>query len=101
MGFWKWLKDLFRPLIKELWAMIKEFISGGTELLLAQLQEIAITAVKMVASDPGLITDSDKRKRAFDIIKAKAIEQGLGVRDSLINFAIELAVNYLKQVGGL
>ena len=97
MGFWKWLKDLFRPLIKDLWAMIKELISGGTELLLAQLKEIAINAVRMVAEDPSLITDSDKRKRAFDTIKTKAIERGLTVKDHLINLSLELALAVIKK----
>lgn len=81
--------------------MIKELISGGTELLLAQLRELAIEAVLMVALDPGVVTDEDKRKKAFDIIKGKAITRGLSVRDSLLNLALELAVSYLKQEGRL
>lgn len=81
--------------------MIKELISGSTEVLLAQLRELAINAVQIVAADPGLITDRDKRKRAFDIIKTKAIEKGFTVRDHLINLSIEIALGYLKQIGKL
>lgn len=101
MGFFAWLKSWFQPLIRALWSMLKELISGGTELVLAQLRELAINAVMMVASDPKIITDEDKRKTAFEIIKGKAIERGLTTRDSLINFALELSLNYLKQTGRL
>lgn len=101
MGFFSWVKNLFRPLVRELWVVLKKIISGGTEIALARLKELAIEAVLMVARDPSIIKDEDKRKKAFDVIKDKAAEKGIAVRDSLINLALEIAVSYLKDTGRL
>lgn len=101
MGFGTWIKNLFQPLIRALWKMVKEVISGSTELILAQLKDLALDAVQMVASDASIITSEDKRKKAFEIIKKNAIGKGLTIQSHLINVAIELALAYLKRLGRL
>ena len=87
-----WLKDL----TNSLWSMLKEIISGSTEILLAQLKDIALEACLKVQNDPSLISDEAKRNKAFEEIVLKAKAKGLEVKDSIINLAIELAVSFLK-----
>jgi hypothetical protein len=81
----KWLvKRFFKPFVK---AMI--------EHLLGELSEIAILAVKEAAKMETW-TNEEKRKRAFEMIKAEAIARGKELKDSAINLAIELAVQLIK-----
>jgi hypothetical protein len=81
----KWLvKRFFKPFAK---AMI--------EHLLGELSEIAILAVKEAAKMETW-TNEEKRKRAFEMIKAEAIARGKELKESAINLAIELAVQLIK-----
>ena len=89
----KWLKELKNSL----WEMVKEIIAGSTEILLARIKNIAIEACLKVENDPSIITNEDKRKKAFEEISMRAKATGLEVRDSLISLALELAVNFLKK----
>jgi hypothetical protein len=41
-------------------------------------------------------SNEEKRKRAFEMIKAEAIASGKDLKDSAINLAIELAVQLIK-----
>lgn len=102
MGFGITIKNLFSKLIKSFREFLKVIFSRSTELILAQLKDIAIKAVLKVQADPKVLTDEAKRKAAFKEIKKEAIERSLIVRDHLINVAIELAVAYIKkQMGGV
>lgn len=58
--------------------------------------EIATGVIKDIASDPGLITDAQKRAAAFERIKQRAKDAGHELKDSVINYAIEAAVNAVK-----
>jgi hypothetical protein len=81
----KWLvKRFFKPFTK---AML--------EHLLGELSEVAILAVKEAAKMETW-TNEEKRKRAFEMIKAEAIARGKELKDSAINLAIELAVQLIK-----
>ncbi|MFA0745246.1 MAG: hypothetical protein LASZOEIN_002056 [Candidatus Fervidibacter sp.] len=81
----KWLvKRFFKPFAK---AML--------EHLLGELSEVAILAVKEAAKMETW-TNEEKRKRAFEMIKAEAIASGKELKDSAINLAIELAVQLIK-----
>jgi hypothetical protein len=81
----KWLvKRFFKPFAK---AML--------EHLLGELSEVAILAVKEAAKMETW-TNEEKRKRAFEMIKAEAIARGKELKDSAINLAIELAVQLIK-----
>ena len=90
-----WLKDL----INSLWSVIKEIISSSAEVLLAQIKDLAIETCSKIQNDPSLLTNEDKRNAAFKEIKRTAEIRGLKVRDSLINLAIEIAVNFIKARG--
>lgn len=81
----KWLvKRFFKPFAK---AML--------EHLLGELSEVTILAVKEAAKMETW-TNEEKRKRAFEMIKAEAIARGKKLKESAINLAIELAVQLIK-----
>jgi len=81
----KWLiKRFFKPFAKKM-----------IEALLGELAEVAIVAVKE-ASKMETWTNEEKRKRAFEMIKAEAIARGKELKESSINLAIELAVQLIK-----
>ena len=82
----KWLvKRFFKPFAK---AML--------QAVLGELAQVAIFAVQQLSSVETL-TDEEKRKKAFEIIKAEAKQRGKELKDSAINLAIELAVQLLKR----
>ncbi len=82
----KWLiKRFFKP-----------FANAMLQATLGELAEVAIVAVKEMAKLETL-TNEEKRKRAFEMIKAEAIARGKALKDSAINLAIELAVQLVKK----
>ena len=92
-----WLKRFFSPLIKAFWALLKAIFRAGTEVLMASLKNLAVEVVKEIAADHTLITNEDKRRKAFNRLKDKAIEEGLDAKDHLINLSIELALAAVKR----
>lgn len=81
----KWLvKRFFKPFAKAL-----------LEHLLGDLADVAVLAVRQLAQWETL-TNEEKRRRAFEIIKSEAIARGKALKDSAINLAIELAVQLVK-----
>jgi hypothetical protein len=81
----KWLvKRFFKP-----------FAKGMLQALLGELADVAIVAVKEAAKMETW-TNEEKRRRAFEMIKAEAIASGKEFKDSAINLAIELAVQLIK-----
>ena len=82
----KWLvKRFFKPFAK---AMLQS--------LLGELAEVAIVAVKEL-SQLETLSNEEKRKKAFEVIKTEALMRGKELKDSAINFAIELAVQLIKR----
>ena len=63
-----------------------------------ELLDIAISVVEEIQKEPEVLTNEKKRKLAFKRIKEKLKESEKEAKDSLINLAIELAVNYLKNL---
>ena len=78
--------EIFKPLIRWLLNQV-----GGRVL------EIAKDVVKSIELDPSLVLDEDKRRTAFEAIKQRLKDEGKEVRDSLINLAIELALQAIKK----
>ena len=78
--------EIFKPLIRWLLNQV-----GGRVL------EIAKDVVKSIELDPSLVLDEDKRRTAFEAIKQRLTDEGKEVRDSLINLAIELALQAIKK----
>jgi hypothetical protein len=96
MIIWDWIKNMFNKLVVAFKAFLSAIFNQATTLILAKVQEIA----KQVVAEVNLLdlTDEEKRKAAFDKIKAIALSQGIEIKDSLINLAIELAVTYFKNI---
>jgi hypothetical protein len=65
------------------------------QALLGELADVAIVAVKEAAKMETW-SNEEKRRRAFEMIKAEAIASGKELKDSAINLAIELAVQLIK-----
>jgi hypothetical protein len=80
---------------------MKDFFTQAGKAVL----EIALSTVIAVAADKTLVTDDDKRKKAFDEVKNKLIEQGFkigtDVTISMINRAIENAIPKAKADGSI
>ena len=96
MTFSERLKLVFSKIWEFLAPFVKIFLSSAGQIL----GSVALQAVRNIAQDTTLVTDSDKRGAAFDAIvvdlKGKGIELGLQVTTSMINAAIEAAVQKLK-----
>ncbi len=85
-----------------LWNKIKraflDFINAAvpvlTQKFVVALREFGEEEVKLL--DIQTITNEEKRKLAFDAIKAEALKKGIEFRDSAIYFLIEVAVQKLN-----
>lgn len=86
--------DKIKIFMSSIWIYLKplflQFLSKAGQMVL----DIAIDTVKDLAAED--LTSSKKREVAFDKIKEKLKEEGIEARDSLINSAIEIAVQYIK-----
>lgn len=96
MTFSERLKLVFSKIWDFIAPFVKIFLSSAGQIL----GSVALQVVRNIAQDTTLVTDSDKRSAAFDAIvvdlKGKGIELGLQVTTSMINAAIEAAVQKLK-----
>jgi hypothetical protein len=66
-----------------------------TQKLIVELKDFATKIVLDLATTD--LTSTQKRKEAFDKIKAEAIARGIAYRDSAINLLIELCVAATKK----
>lgn len=91
-------KDLFLKLkimASVVWDFLKPII---LEFLKDSGKELANAALEVVTSlSASDITNEEKRAEAFKRITEKLKAKGIEIRDSLINTAIEIAVQKLKQ----
>jgi hypothetical protein len=93
MTFWEKTKIVFSQIWDFLAPFVKIFLSEAGQIL-------AASAIKAVTSVAATMNDADgdtKRKAAFDLIKAELISQGVTLGTSMINAAIEAAVQKLKD----
>lgn len=82
-------KSLFSTLIAKFKSFIEEALPIAKQIIIAQLQDIALKAVSELSLEN--LTDEEKRKAAFNTIKEYAIAHTIEAKDSLINTIIELA----------
>lgn len=66
------------------------------QIVLSGLIEIAREVVAEIAADPSMVSNEEKRKAAINRIKDKLLKSGKTAKDSLINLALELALQELK-----
>lgn len=94
---WTKVKTFF----SKLWGTLRDFLSNvftaTTSVVVSELKGIAINTVKELSSTD--LSDDKKREQAFDAIYNYAIDEGLNVKDSVINLVIEMAVQYVKNLG--
>jgi len=64
------------------------------------LTPLALDVVKMLATDSSILSSAAKRAKAVDLVaeKVKASNTGLNITSSLINLAIEIAVQEVKHL---
>jgi len=93
MTFWQKTKIVFSNIWNFLGPFVKIFLSEAGQILAAS----AIKAVTAVATNMQSADGDEKRKAALNIIKADLIGQGIYLGTSMINAAIEAAVQKLKE----
>lgn len=93
-----WLQ--LKAMMLGIWEFLKPFLMMFTTRAGVALAGVAIQAVAAVGTDSALLTDDDKRRAAFDQIvedlTRQGIQIGVEVTTSMINSAIEAAVQYQK-----
>jgi len=76
-------------------SFVKSAVDQLTQKLIVELKDFAVNVVtELTTSD---LSSAQKRKEAFDKIKAEAISRGLEYKDSAINLLIEICVAQLKK----
>lgn len=95
MGLIIWFKSLFSKFIKKFKAFIEAAIPAVKQIVMAQLQDVAVNSVaRLRVTD---LNNEEKRNQAFKEIKDYALQKGVVVKDSLIFTLIELAYQYVKD----
>jgi len=94
----KKIKSFFISIFNKLYKIAKKFIKEAigeiTQIIIAQLKDIAIKVVEELENTD--LTNSEKREEAFKRIKQYAIDKGISTKSSVIYLVIELAVQYIK-----
>lgn len=88
--------EKIKILMSSIWVVLKpifiQFMTSAGQLLL----DVAVDIVKDLANTD--LSSSEKREAAFDRIKGELKVKGVEVKDSLINTAIEIAVQRIKTI---
>lgn len=75
--------------------MFKTILKMVLSMILGRLKNFALNAVQDL--DATTLSSEEKRKAAFEKIRLAALKEGKGMRDSLINLAVEIAVQLIKK----
>jgi len=90
-----WLKRLWSRMLRIFKSFIDVALPIVAQVLIAELKDFAINTVGTLQSTN--LSNEEKRRQAFEEIKAEAINRGKNLSDSLINVLIELALQYIKN----
>ena len=95
MTFTEKVKFFFTKIGSFLLPFVKIFVSSAGQIL----GSIALDVVKQIAADPSMIKAGGlaKRQAAFDLIVKDLKSKGLELSTSVINAAIEAAVQKAKE----
>lgn len=95
MSFKEKMKLVFSSVWGFISPFVKIFVSSAGQILAG----VALDVVKQIAADPSLVGSGnlDKRQAAFEKIKGELVARGLEASTSVINAAIEAAVQKLKD----
>lgn len=88
-------KGLFFKITNTLGGFFKQVFTSATQLFLAQVKDIAINAVSELEGVD--MSNEDKRKEAFNKISAYALSKGLSLKANLINLAISMALEFIRN----
>ena len=75
------------------WDAIKKEVSDAVNN--KKLQNLAVGIVESLQDED--LANSQKRDKAFGLLKAQALAMGMDIKDSVANTMIELAVVYVKN----
>lgn len=92
------MKAILLRLLGNVGRFLLSLLRRGVYDTLDQILPIALEVVLQVARDPSLVTDEEKRRAAFESLKRRLAIVGISVSASLINLAIEMAIQRLKEI---
>ena len=82
---------------KTILSFLLPLLATATATALEQLLPLALDAVASYAASD--LAGEEKRKRATDQLRAAALQAGVAASASVINLAVEMAVQKLKEEG--
>ena len=95
----QWFSNLLKnPALQKFEEFIKQVFIAEKPIVMGALKDIAVEAVKNV-HNLDTLTDDQKRTQAFGQISDYAKAQGITAGTSMINLAIEMAVQVVKGNG--
>jgi hypothetical protein len=82
----------------QLFSLLLPLITKQAGASLSVLLPIALNIVQKLVGDKSL-TNPQKREKAVEELSQAAVQEGLNAATSLLNLAVEMAVNKLKVSG--
>ena len=90
-----WFKKLWNRLVRIFDKFVDIALPIVTKMLIAEFKDAAINIVGTLQKTK--LTNTAKRDKAFEDIKAEASKRGKNLSDSLVNLLIELALRFIKN----
>lgn len=94
------MKSFLLRLLGTIGDFLRPIFAQGTKELMEQLLPLALQTVAAIAADPTVVSNDAKRQEALVKLENKAEAIGLQVGTSMLNWAIETAVQKLKASTG-
>lgn len=92
----QWFSNFLKnPMVQKFEQFIKQVFIAEKPIIIAALKDVAMVAVRRV-ENVDTLTNEEKRAQAFGQIADYAKNQGIAVGTSMINLAIEMAVQAVK-----
>jgi len=90
-----WFKKLWNRLVRIFDKFVDIALPIVTKMLIAEFKDAAINIVGTLQKTK--LTNTAKREKAFEDIKAEASKRGKNLSDSLVSLLIELALQFIKN----
>jgi len=90
-----WFKKLWNRLVRIFDKFVDIALPIVTKMLIAEFKDAAINIVGTLQKTK--LTNTAKRDKAFEDIKAEASKRGKNLSDSVIGLLIELALQFVKN----
>ena len=90
-----WFKKLWNRLVRIFDKFVDIALPIVTKMLIAEFKDAAINIVGTLQKTK--LTNTAKRDKAFEDIKAEASKRGKNLSDSLVSLLIELALQFIKN----